>query len=551
MLKLITFPGEDDFNNVFVEKISPQSSLTKTAAELHPEIQKFIGNIKEDPNTVHVLINALGSGEYYGSNVNGDYFEEDQLLGGTSKYADLNVYSDPFGYKTFLDGGVYRHHKNKDINKSMGKVAVSIYNPRMRRVELIVSIDRQKAQDLGHGDLVRILDEGGHPAVSMGCKVKYDVCMYCGHKSKTRADYCTHARNMMGKIMPNGVKVAVANPRPRFFDISFVIIGADKTSYAMSKLASAAVKLSADAAAEAKLRDPDLGKVKGAKQSKVSEMLKKVPMTAEKIVPKAVKKELIMPRIILKQAAQLPLEESLTTFSSMGIVLMPEEFQHIVLTKLGKGLLADRLYSSGKVFRPTEDIDRSVSFGSSGEFSEKLASAASSYIGNRSVFEPFISKRVLTSSDITSNIPDRSFTDSITLRKISEAYNGYRVGLLEGIVDITSQITLKQPILKTALSNSSFEDEFIFGSKSASLARGVAMPLLGILPLAHLYGAYARDKKRSGKELTKVESFVEKHPNFTASMGLGLVRLGIALKKGGFGTDAASFTTTLWKKLSS
>jgi hypothetical protein len=73
----------------------------------------------------------------------------------------------------------------------------------------------------------------------MGCKVPYDICTICGHKSKTRKDYCNCIRYIgMGKILDDGRRIGVINTYPRFFDISFVFIGADKTAKVMCKLAS-------------------------------------------------------------------------------------------------------------------------------------------------------------------------------------------------------------------------------------------------------------------------------------------------------------------------
>ena len=44
MLKLIQFPGTDEYDNPFVSAIQPEVGLEKTAAaELHPEVVKFIG----------------------------------------------------------------------------------------------------------------------------------------------------------------------------------------------------------------------------------------------------------------------------------------------------------------------------------------------------------------------------------------------------------------------------------------------------------------------------------------------------------------------------
>lgn len=71
------------------------------------------------------------------------------------------------------------------------------------------------------------------------CKVPYDICTICGHKSKTRKDYCNCIRFIgMNKILDDGRRIGVINTYPRFFDISFVFIGADKTAKVMCKLAS-------------------------------------------------------------------------------------------------------------------------------------------------------------------------------------------------------------------------------------------------------------------------------------------------------------------------
>jgi hypothetical protein len=111
----------------------------------------------------------------------------------------------------------------------------------------------------------------------MGTKVPYDTCSICldwdtyrkaqatfrpgvdkhpgdavlrWHKAKkqrdgvgirglsiTRKDYCEHASRQMNRILPDGRKVFVYNDYPKFFDISFVFIGADRTAKTMLKIA--------------------------------------------------------------------------------------------------------------------------------------------------------------------------------------------------------------------------------------------------------------------------------------------------------------------------
>jgi hypothetical protein len=108
----------------------------------------------------------------------------------------------------------------------------------MHRVELVVYLDRALCKQFDAYDVIERIERGEFPDVSMGCRVPYDTCTVCEHKSKTRADYCEHAATMMNKILPDGRKVAVRNDTPKFFDISFVFIGADKTAKVMAKLAS-------------------------------------------------------------------------------------------------------------------------------------------------------------------------------------------------------------------------------------------------------------------------------------------------------------------------
>lgn len=71
------------------------------------------------------------------------------------------------------------------------------------------------------------------------CKVPYDICTICGNRSKTRYDYCACVKEIgMGTILKDGRRIGVINTYPRFFDISFVFIGADKTAKVMVKLGS-------------------------------------------------------------------------------------------------------------------------------------------------------------------------------------------------------------------------------------------------------------------------------------------------------------------------
>lgn len=175
-------------------------------------------NIKEEPGFTKVVALFLGAGEYYSSNRNGDYFPEKELLS---------------NYRTFMNGHHYKHHQNSDPEKSYGSVEQVYYNPDMHRVEGIIKIDNNKSPDM-----VEKVNNGEHVPLSMACKVPYDVCSICGHKSFKISEYCTHLKNMMNEILEDGRKVFAINENPDFFDISEVIRGADPTACVFRKVAA-------------------------------------------------------------------------------------------------------------------------------------------------------------------------------------------------------------------------------------------------------------------------------------------------------------------------
>lgn len=239
-----------------------------------PQIQDWLSSYTAEPGKIAVLVNAMGASEFWGQNVNGDIFPENALVHDCRNHGGVDhPYDDftgkvvpPYGYWTFLDAHPFVHHKNKDPNRAFGKVVVATWNPRMHRVELVIIIDKELALQNGAQHVVDRILAGEFPDVSMGCKVPYDVCTICGHKSKTRHDYCTCITQFgMGKLLDDGRRVGVINTYPRFFDISFVFIGADKTAKVMCKLASGLyVPLSVFEGEEIYGIDPDEALVKAA-----------------------------------------------------------------------------------------------------------------------------------------------------------------------------------------------------------------------------------------------------------------------------------------------
>ena len=270
-------------------------TLLKSATEMHPEIASYIQKAKPIPGKTIVLVDALGAGDFWGSNSNGDYFGEDQLSHEGTDY----------GYHTFMDYAYpYLEHMNeastKDAARRMGdKVDLSVYFRPMHRVQLMVTINRGgKAQNF-----VERIDNGDYPDVSMACGVQTDQCSICGSVHKVRKDYCEHARNMLNRVMPNGQKVCLFNNKPRFHDISLVFLGAEKNSKVLLKVANK----------EAAMR---------------------------KVLPAVISDSYAVPSMLDKNTlgslSKYPVEDVMETMKEKGLRMSPPEFQYMMLSKVNQ-----------------------------------------------------------------------------------------------------------------------------------------------------------------------------------------------------------------------
>ena len=116
------------------------------------EIEQFVSNFTPDPLFMYLHVIAMGAGEFYGCNKNGDYFPEKSLI----------MYHHTFEQ----NAKIFKEHNNKPTSPNYGNVVKSWYNPTMHRVELLLAVDKAKAPDI-----VAKMERGEHPEVSMGCFV--------------------------------------------------------------------------------------------------------------------------------------------------------------------------------------------------------------------------------------------------------------------------------------------------------------------------------------------------------------------------------------------
>lgn len=179
-------------------------AFDKAAVELHrPTSDKYA--------MIHFV--AIGANERYGFNRNGDAFTRDELRN----------HHDTFVKHAYL----FREHRNHDPKLAIGIIKASAYNLPMDRVELLVWLDRDKAEKE-----YEKAANGEELSGSMACKIAFDICSICKKASKRVADYCSHAKHHMTKWLPQFRKYAyVFNPKPRYIDYSVVERPADRIAH--------------------------------------------------------------------------------------------------------------------------------------------------------------------------------------------------------------------------------------------------------------------------------------------------------------------------------
>ena len=349
----------------------PLREQVKTASE---DANAYIQAVEPKPGYSIALVLALGAYETYDLNRNADGFNEFPYKPGIKPLCGHAGCYNPEGwvgqdevlpahYKSFEQyGRNFVHHKNTDESLAVGDVLKAFWNAHMHRVELIVGLENAKSPEFSK----RIAD-GEYPAVSMGTRIKYDVCTHCGHRAPTRKQYCDHLKFHLREVGPNGLRFGALNPSPRFFDISWVIRPADQTGYMMRKIASYEVRgygVEMDSAPEGMVKSAaiageylDAVDEKRAALQKISDIDKVVRGVAvdHKTSPlsEAEAKQIhqyhssIKPGLqsqpsidddTLRDLSGSPLNQTLASLYAAGIILSTPEFSKLVLSRLNPGI---------------------------------------------------------------------------------------------------------------------------------------------------------------------------------------------------------------------
>lgn len=156
MIKTSLFLGEAEHGRTVIPLFTKSdSAFEKTASVLLPDVVRYIETLKPRTDAQYVLVNAMGASEYWGSNVNGDAFPEYSLIHAPDQWTGnplidkIAAKSWPYGYPTFYNAHPYAHHRNKDHTRAFGDVELAAWNDAMKRVELVIRVDKDKCESFG------------------------------------------------------------------------------------------------------------------------------------------------------------------------------------------------------------------------------------------------------------------------------------------------------------------------------------------------------------------------------------------------------------------
>lgn len=476
--KLALIPEVDEFGFERVVPFGAHGSGLEKMASLPDGVQRYADKFKSEKGEVGLLIVGLGGLECWGSNSNADGFTRESLLHLPADWSEdperdrVSSSGWAWGIPTFYRSKIYTHHRNKDPERSIGDVEYVGWDPKMQWVLLAVLIDPTRAKKHGGDWVLDRVGQGRPIPFSMGCRVPFDllsttpdgaeyekalatydpakhklpadaILHYHDHikhiygLSRTRKDYTDEMLFHANEIRRDGRKTYVENPFPFFFDMSPVGVPADQTAWAMMKLGSRCTITGTKCAGQcgagtcrqyvlpgavleerfdmlmdkaAALHTASLGK--GAVVRKGADIDKQVPPMGDD--------EPSLPKGLLDRMGEKPLDRSLSTSTCMGMRLKPREFRRIVLIRMGKKGLADKLDSSGADLPASFDEESPGTMGIDA-FDDDLAKMLEPLLGERSWLGPMAVKKI----NITIMRGGPSADEPEVQRKVAAMYNGY------------------------------------------------------------------------------------------------------------------------------
>lgn len=334
--------------------------MTKTAAS--EDALSYAASLKPIPGARIILVSAMGSSDAWGANKKGDTFPEEALLGrlpreGVSlfdRFRDrlpkewgISLFPTKFDSEGRQIGGgnTFHEHINRPAKPlgvygpagsdcRCGDILAAFWNAAMRRVELIQTVWERK---LPH--IVKMIDGGFLPGISMACDVPFDRCSICNNLSRNDGEYCEHLQRgtgLRGKIWNNSKTIMMINDFPLLFDSSIVASPAAVEGRTLRKVAHFKENPLAEAKQVASVvgdNPPDSRRVKAAS-----------------LVQALRSNERLFSAHQLDSFNELGLVKSACLLSNLGISFTGEEIGYMLFpksaTSQANGSVADEVYAS-------------------------------------------------------------------------------------------------------------------------------------------------------------------------------------------------------------
>ncbi len=334
MIHKQVLPESFDFGMPSVELVGVGSKgLDKTAmVKRASAFEDVLSDIQKKPNREYLHVITTGALEKYGSNANGDSFNEQEAVidiphpedgktfsvevdGGLKKY-----HNDSYMEK----GAVYQEHKTKRAGvEPSGEIIAARYNPMMKRGELIIAVDTNK-----WAPRLQKKAQGKDIYLSMGCDVAFDRCLICNRIAKTASQHCDHFTKHRGQVFDCGKVASVLNEAPHFYDISGVDVPADRIAFVLQKVASGAThkEASLEAFISKGTRTPMVLTKAARILSKLSKMEKQVQglIEGDKISTEAFEDDKEANGDFILRVENYPSDEVIHSCNRKGILLPPE-----------------------------------------------------------------------------------------------------------------------------------------------------------------------------------------------------------------------------------
>lgn len=576
------FAGERD-GEPLLHILRPGEGV-KTAGYIQPSVQQFIRTLAPDQKYTYVLVNAMGYSEFYGSNSNRDWYGYNQHLdfngllnapldfGKDYETDKMQGRSWPYGYPSYYGATVFAHHKNENAQQlGFGDVVFVALNHEMKRVELVMRVFNEEAQRKGHTSILSRISAGERVDVSMGCKVPFDFCSICTdwglvkkawgtydveqHKHPGIAilyyhktvqpirglaiepkDYCEHMKKLPGRILPDGRKVYVYNDFCRFFDISFVIVGADRTArvfwFMGGEAPAAPMPVSSGNPGLTRMLDNLFSKTASIRVAMDKEIPDGFAQAVQADGDSGPDYSATFSNILASTPDKIEAAKKLlTAMAVLGVVPSPREFQTLALTAVPGGEIIKQALDQKNVTFDTTVGGIDDTFAVDPKiYDGKVARALTPLLEDRSSYAPFLGHRLVSLETKTASAKPVPIRTAL-LDKLAAQYNGYRISVLENAGELFPKVA-----------------EFL--SPEVSLRGsvpgiGMAALLLGLGPMIHLLSSHLRNRREEGQQIGTMASAVANNPDFVTvtTIGAGLRAAMEIDKAGGLAHAARSVVT--------